>query len=329
MKAMILAAGLGTRLWPLTEDRTKPAVPFLGKPLVVYSLEYVRDVGIEDVIVNLHHMPESVRAALGDGSAWGARVTYSFEPEILGTGGALDKVRDRLEDDDFVVVNGKLVTDLDLAGAIETHRRRRAIATLMLKPNHRREHFTNVQVDGNGDILGFKGFPDGPGATVSQETPLMFTGIQILSPRIFEYIPRDCFSHTTTKAFPAAIEAGERVTSYVADGEWREMSTLERYLGESLAVMEARGIDVVSGAGTVVEDGASVDRSVLWNAVRIERGAVVRDAVIGDGVRIAKGEVVERSVVVRADLVREIERGTVRGDNLVVPLGPVLDSPLP
>src|ERR1044071_8076172 len=96
MKAVILAAGFGTRLWPLTEDRTKPAVPFLGKPLVAYSVEYVRGVGVRDVVVNLHHRPESITRALGDGSAYGVRVTYSHEDEILGTGGAPGRARPRL-----------------------------------------------------------------------------------------------------------------------------------------------------------------------------------------------------------------------------------------
>src|SRR5215203_5217076 len=102
MKAMILAAGFGTRLWPLTEDRTKPAVPYLNKPLVAYSVEYLGRYGIRDLIVNLHHRPESVASALGDGAAFDAEITYSHEEEILGTGGALDRVRPLLEGDEFV-----------------------------------------------------------------------------------------------------------------------------------------------------------------------------------------------------------------------------------
>src|SRR5215207_1934881 len=171
MKAMILAAGFGTRLWPLTEDRTKPAIPFLGKPLVAYSVEYVRRYGIRDVVVNLHHAPESVREALGDGSAFDTRISYSEESEILGTGGALDRVRDQLEDDEFVVVNGKIVTDIDLSAAIEAHRERGAIATLVLLPNLRRERFSVVECDASGAIRRFAGFPDQePGLA-----PLMFT----------------------------------------------------------------------------------------------------------------------------------------------------------
>src|ERR1700704_6207065 len=108
MKAFILAAGLGTRLWPLTEDRTKAAIPFLNRPLIAYSVEYLVKHGIREFIVNLHHQPDSIRRALGDGSKFGADIRYSFEPEIRGTSGALEPMRESLADDDFLVINGKI-----------------------------------------------------------------------------------------------------------------------------------------------------------------------------------------------------------------------------
>jgi NDP-sugar pyrophosphorylase family protein len=106
MRAMVLSAGYGTRLWPLTEDRTKPAIPILGKPLAGYVAEYLAGYGFDDIVVNLHHRPESVRAALGDGSRFGVKLQYVEEPEILGTSGALDNARELLKDEAFVVVNG-------------------------------------------------------------------------------------------------------------------------------------------------------------------------------------------------------------------------------
>ncbi len=115
MKAMILAAGFGTRLFPLTIDRTKPAIPFLGKPLVGYVAEYVARFGFKDVIVNLHHQPESVKKALGDGEAFGVKIHYTLEePKILGTAGALDNAREYLENETFLIINGKIITDIDI-----------------------------------------------------------------------------------------------------------------------------------------------------------------------------------------------------------------------
>src|SRR5688572_30266492 len=124
MKAMILAAGFGTRLFPLTIDRTKPAIPFLNKPLVGYVAEYVARFGFRDVVVNLHHQPDSVMQALGDGSDYGVKIEYALEePEILGTAGALDNARHLLDDGTFLIVNGKIITDIDISAALETHRR--------------------------------------------------------------------------------------------------------------------------------------------------------------------------------------------------------------
>src|SRR5256714_12629633 len=114
MRAMILSAGYGTRLWPLTEDRTKPALPILGKPLVGFVAEYLATFGCEEIVVNLHHRPESVKNALGDGSRFGVSLTYVEEPTILGTSGALDNARSLLDSDTFAVVNGKIITDIDL-----------------------------------------------------------------------------------------------------------------------------------------------------------------------------------------------------------------------
>src|SRR5688500_3145884 len=148
MKAMILAAGFGTRLFPLTIDRTKPAIPFLGKPLVGYVAEYIARFGITDIIVNLHHQPDSVIAALGDGWQFGVSITCNVEePHILGTAGALDNARQFLEDEPFLIVNGKIITDIDIAAAVETHKRSGALATMVLKPNVKREKFTIVETN--------------------------------------------------------------------------------------------------------------------------------------------------------------------------------------
>src|SRR5467141_1380185 len=141
MRAMILSAGYGTRLWPLTEDRTKPGIPILGKPLVGYVAEYLARYGCDEVVVNLHHRPESVRHALGDGNKFGVKLHYVEEPEILGTSGALDNARALLEGKTFAVINGKIITDIDLNLALDTHRRTKAIATLVLLPNAVCERF--------------------------------------------------------------------------------------------------------------------------------------------------------------------------------------------
>src|SRR5437868_6148794 len=153
---MILAAGYGERLWPLTADRTKPALPVLGKPLVGYVAEYLARFDIRDVIVNLHHRPDSVRASLGDGSEFGVNLNYVHEPKILGTSGALDNARELFDRETFVVINGKIITDIDLSAALKIHRERNALATLVLLRNSNFERFSLVETS-DGMVSGFGG----------------------------------------------------------------------------------------------------------------------------------------------------------------------------
>lgn len=322
---MILAAGYGARLWPLTADRTKAALPVLGKPLVGYVAEYLARYGIEDVIVNLHHQPESVRRALGDGSQFGVRLKYVHEPVILGTSGALDNARQSLEGDTFIVVNGKLITDLDLNAALETHRQKKALATLVLRPNPKRERFSIVDTR-DGLVTAFAGMPGPLSPDSKSDPPLMFTGIQILESRIFDYIPRGVFSDTVIEVYPQAMAKGERIVAHVAEGMWYELSTLKRYLDISLALLRRQGRDVHTGQNPAIDEQSEVQASVLWDNVTVERGAVVRRAILGDGVRVLAGEQFEDAAVVRADLVSgttpppKALKGYVKGDNFVVSL---------
>ena len=327
MRAMILAAGYGTRLWPLTVDRTKPAISFLGRPLVGYVAEYLASYGIREIAVNLHHQPESVREALGDGRRFGAQLHYVEEPQILGTSGALDNAREFLDGDTFIVINGKIVTDINLASAVETHKRTHALATLVLRPNPTRERFSLINTEA-GLVTGFGGMPQPLTSDNAEgkDVPLMFTGIQILEPEIFDYIPRKIFSHSTTDVYPQAIAKGERIAAHVSEESWYELSTIERYLDISLAMLEREGRDVLVGEGSSVSTGAQVRQSVLWDNVTVEDGARVRRAVLGDGVRIRAGELIENAAVVRKELIEDVEppakalKGEVLGDNFVVSL---------
>ena len=347
---MILAAGYGTRLWPLTIDRTKPAIPFMGRPLIGYTAEYLAGYGFDDIVVNLHHQPDSVRAALGDGSAFGVRFHYVEEPVILGTSGAIGNARHLLDGDAFVVINGKLATDIDLREALDTHRRNSALATLILRPNPTRERYSTVNVR-DGLINGFGGHPapesdkagGAPGAAQKRgeadearessldasgagEVTLMFTGIQILDPRVFEYIPPGVFSHSVTDVYVPAIKRGDRVVAHISRGSWYELSTVRRYLDTSVTLLKREGRDVEVGQGSSIEDGADVTESVLWENVHVAPGARVRRSVLGAGVRVGPGEVFDNAAVVRAELARGVERpekglrGEFRGSNFVAPI---------
>ncbi|MGH9755771.1 MAG: sugar phosphate nucleotidyltransferase [Blastocatellia bacterium] len=326
MKAMILAAGFGTRLWPLTVGRTKPALPFLNRPLIAYTIEYLKRYGVDDLIVNLHHEPDSVREQIGDGSDYGVRINYSVEePEILGTSGALDRVRDQLDKETFIVINGKIITDIDLGAALTTHRNRKAFATLALLPNHKCECFSEVKITEDGRISEFGGFPE----PNNPQSPLMFTGIHILEPAVFDYIPRGVFSDSVRDVYPKAMADGKIIAAHVADSasSWRELSTIERYLTISLEFLRREGRDSIMDEGRQIESGAMVERSVLWKRVRVERGARLIECVVGDDVIIPSDAQFRRAAIVRADRVSLKERpgkalpAEIIGDNLVVKFG--------
>jgi NDP-sugar pyrophosphorylase family protein len=331
MKAMILAAGFGTRLFPLTIDRTKPAIPFLGKPLVGYVAEYIAGFGINEIVVNLHHQPQSVKDALGDGSQFGVKIDYTIEePDILGTAGALDNARQHLTDDAFLIVNGKIITDIDISGAIETHKRFGALATMVLKSNIKRERFTVVETDA-GLVTGFGGFPQplteeeirNPQSAI--RNPLMFTGIHILEPRVFDYIPHGVFSDIVADIYRPALAKGDRIAAHVAEGDWYELSTIPRYLDISLAMLKEA--NVFSGPDCKISSDALVRDSIIWDEVNVEPGAELYRTIIADGVTIPAGEKFENAAIVRADMVRNCNeipekalKGYIQGDNYIVSL---------
>ena len=184
MKAMILAAGLGTRMRPLTLDRAKPVLPVLDRPLLHWTLEMLAGHGVKDVMINLHHLPRTVRAAVGDGRTFGVKVSYSFEREILGTGGGPRKVRRWIGDETLLILNGDVVFDFDLTALRRRHERAQGPATLALIPNPDPRHYSAVITGADGRVKSIAGMPQAARGTVS-----MFTGVHILEPALLDRLP--------------------------------------------------------------------------------------------------------------------------------------------
>jgi CTP:phosphocholine cytidylyltransferase-like protein len=157
MKAMILAAGLGTRLRPLTETTPKPLLPVGGTPLIVWNLLLLRAGGIREVIINLHYLGSMIEAALGDGSRWDMQIAYSYEPELLGTGGGLKKAEEFFEGESFLVMNGDTLTNVDLPALQEFHRSQAGVATLVLRDDPHAEQWGAVESDAQDRILRING----------------------------------------------------------------------------------------------------------------------------------------------------------------------------
>ncbi len=239
MKALVLAAGLGTRLRPLTLTTPKPLVDVCGRPMIAYALDLVRSVGIVDVAINLHHLGDHLRAALGNGDAYGLRLHYFEEDPILDTGGGIANARPFLDSDRFVVLNSDTITDVDLAAMIERHESRRATATMMLRPDPETERYGAIEIDETQRIRRFLGrpAPDLDAEAADRLEALMFGGVHIFEPRVFDYMESGVFS-ITRETYPRMLAAREPLIAYVHRGFWRVLDTPEGLAAGRDAVRE-------------------------------------------------------------------------------------------
>jgi NDP-sugar pyrophosphorylase family protein len=213
-KGMILAAGLGTRLRPLTNSTPKPLIEVGGKKIIEFGIEMLARGGVTDIVVNLHHLPDQIKSYLGDGARYGVRIAYSFEPEILGTGGGVKKVEDFF-DGPAAVINGDVIMDICLAQVIEFHLKGGFDATLVLRRREDGENYTPVETAGT-EIRSF-----GAGK-------MMYTGIQIIGPELLKLLPKNAFSDIVTDGYKPLLKKGGQVGAFVHDGFWTDIGTPER-----------------------------------------------------------------------------------------------------
>ena len=225
MKAMILAAGLGSRLRPLTNAIPKPLLPIAGTPLIVWNLLLLKQHGFHDVVINLHHLGPMIEQALGNGSRYGWRIIYSREPVILGTGGGLKQAEQHFSGEPVLVLNADTLVDLDLGALCEFHRQHDAVATLVLRKDPEAAKWGLVEIDSDNRIVRIAG----RGRTDQVPTqPRMFAGIHVLRPRLLRDVPKSVAS-TIIDPYVAAIQRGEALFGYDCEGYWSDIGTPERY----------------------------------------------------------------------------------------------------
>jgi NDP-sugar pyrophosphorylase family protein len=222
---MILAAGFGSRLRPLTDRTPKPLIAVAGQPLIAYPLALLRAAGIREVIINLHHRSEDIRAALGDGAGYGMAITYSVEDPILDTGGAIKRAKPFLAGGRFAVLNADIICDVDLRQVVAWHEQRRALATMVLRPDYDARRYGVIEIDADGRIRRFLGKPETVGEPL---TPLMFAGIHLFEPGVFQYMDdeEDRFGINRV-TYPRMLAAGCPIHGYRFDGFWRVLDTHE------------------------------------------------------------------------------------------------------
>lgn len=290
---MLLAAGLSTRLKELSRLLPKPLMPVCNQPLLRWTAGLCVHAGIRELAINLHHHGELIRAEVKDGAELGASVTYSPEPEILGTGGGIKAMARLMPRATCVVVNAKIVADLDLQEVVAFHRRQRALATLVVRPHPQAERWGAIRVHGHrvtGILDHRRPGIDDPG------TPHLFTGIHVLEPEVIDAIPNGpcCVIRT---AYAELLERADGLAGYIHEGYFYDHSTLPRYLAGNLNLLHGRAAPVYApGPLCGVDDTARVHSS----AELVEPVLVGPDARIGDRARVGPGVVIGAGARVRS-----------------------------
>ena len=319
-RGMILAAGLGSRLHPLTAERSKPVVPLAGRPLIWFALDHYRRAGIDGIAINVHHLAGTVRSAL-DRCAEAHDVTFTVfeETALLGTGGGIRNARSVLDGDaPFVVMNADVLFAPDLANALAVHREHDAIATMVLRRTPDPDRFGSIEIDRSGRVRRLLGSPETASEPLEK---LMFTGVHVLSPRALDALPEDgCI---VRHAYRRWVDEGEVVAGVVDDGPWADLGTHTAYLDANidLACGRRRWPGIVPGvaAAATVAAGAVVDDAIV-EAATLGADVVVRRAVVGAGAEIAAGVTVEDAVVWDGAQVTSDVRRAIATPTQIVPV---------
>ncbi len=284
--ALVLTAGLATRLRPLSFVRAKAALPVAGTPLIHRILRSLSSAGVRDVVLNLHHLPHTLTTLLGDGSALGMHVRYSWEVPVLGSAGGprravplLASPESRSPDPGtFLILNGDTLTDVDASAVVDDHQRSGALVTMAVVPNHEPQKYGGVVVKDDGSVTGFV-------RRGSNEPSWHFVGIQAAEATAFASVPADIPYETVSALYPALIaERPGSIRAYRTSGEFMDIGTPADYLATSLTLAERDGFVVTARAE--ISSTARVERCVLWDDVVVEDGAMLRECVVTDGVRV-------------------------------------------
>jgi mannose-1-phosphate guanylyltransferase/phosphomannomutase len=318
MKAVIMAGGEGTRLRPLTSNQPKPMLPMANRPMMEHVVNLLRQHGFEDIVVTVAFMANAIRSYFGDGSEFGVRMVYATEETPLGTAGSVRNARDEL-DERFVVISGDVLTDIDLTSLVDRHASKGALATIALKAVDNPLEFGIVITREDDSIERFLEKPTW--GQVFSDT--INTGIYVLEPEIFDFIPEGRAVDFSEEVFPGVLEAEKPLFGYVAGGYWEDVGTLDAYLRAHQDILDENVAVQVSGfslrPGVWLGKGAELDPT-----------AVVRGpAIIGDNCHIGAGGVLGEHCVIGANARigdnASLER-TVIHDNAFLGYGVRLDG---
>jgi mannose-1-phosphate guanylyltransferase len=290
MKAIILAGGEGTRLQPLTHATPKSMVPVLNRPFLEHTIAHLKKCGIKDIILAISHLPEVIRDYFGDGASLGVRLTYTMEDSPLGTAGAVKNAEQYL-DGTFVVLNGDIFNDLEIAKMLDQHRRKRAKATISLKWVDDVSSFGAVETDDDYRITSFIEKPS-PGETTSH---WINAGTYILEPEVLGYVPANSRYMFERGLFPLLLKKDEPVYGYSFSGYWLDMGTPDKYLllNHDLLLLKVKS--------ALIDDLSQNKVCCDKEAVIHPSARITGPAVIGSGCRIGQNTHIKGPVVIGPD----------------------------
>jgi mannose-1-phosphate guanylyltransferase / phosphomannomutase len=304
VKAVIMAGGEGTRLRPLTANIPKPMMPLANRPMMEHIVGLLREHGFDDIVVTVAFLPQAIRTYFGDGSEFGVRMVYATEESPLGTAGSVRNAMDEL-DERFLVISGDVLTDIDLSAIVRFHEERGALATIALKAVENPLEFGIVITRDDGSIERFLEKPTW--GEVFSDT--VNTGIFVLEPQIFDYIPAGVAVDFSSEVFPRLLDDGRPIFGSVADGYWEDVGTLDAYLRAHHDVLDGRvDVDMPGfslSEGVWLGEGAEIDPAavihgpaLIGDNCRVEAGTTVGDyTVLGQNVTVRRDAYLQRSVV--------------------------------
>jgi NDP-sugar pyrophosphorylase family protein len=308
MKAMVLAAGVGSRLDPLTSQIPKPLVPVANRPVIEHILHLLIKHGITDVAANLHHLPDKLIEYCGDGTKFGINLRLLVEEKLSGDAGGVRACRDFLADGTFIVLMGDLLTDANLSEIVAAHKAKRALATIALKHVDDVSQFGVAITNKEGFIVGFQEKPKQEEAL----SDLASTGIYIFEPEIFHHIPEQGEYGFGRQLFPKLVSQSLPVLGYTIGSYWSDVGTIKQYRQSNFDALDGKikvdlpgtkrdtnGGTLWLGEGSQIADNCQIDGLLmLGKGSRILPGVRIKGKVIiGDNCLVSEGAVIENSVI--------------------------------
>lgn len=312
LPALVLAAGTGSRLDPLTRLVAKPAVPLAGRTLIERAVGWLTAAGVTDLVINLHHRPETITRVVGDGAALGVRAQYSWEPVILGSAGGPRHALPLLDAGTFLIVNADTLVDFPLAPMIARHAATDADVTVAVIPNPRPDHYHGLQLDDEDRVTGFV-------LRGSGQPSWHFVGVQVARASAFASLPDNVPAETVTGIYremvvtrPGALRALRVETTFLDVGTPRD------YLDAAIRLAGATGNAIEASAR--IATGARLQRSVVWNGAWIAAGATLDRCVVTSGVRVPADFRTSNAVLLPASLARASDPFAVRDGIAIAPI---------